>query len=109
MRDHGLYIDYASDYDFADGVRTILFFHATWCHTCREADTSILASLDDIPENVVIVKVDYDSNIALREKYGVTGQHTFVEVNESGNKMRSVRGSTSTNDFLDDLLGGVSE
>jgi len=34
----------------------------------------------EIPENVNLLKVDYDNSTDLKEKYGVTMQHTFVLV-----------------------------
>jgi thiol-disulfide isomerase/thioredoxin len=64
-----------------DGTR-LLFFHAPWCPQCRELDTSI--KVGPIPENTTIFKVDYDSNQALRKKYGVTIQTTIVQVDGNG-------------------------
>jgi hypothetical protein len=34
------------------------------------------------------LKTDYDSNIDLRKKYGVTSQHTFVQIDSSGNLIK---------------------
>lgn len=64
-----------------EGTR-LLFFHAPWCPQCRELDASIKAG--PIPENTTIFKVDYDSNQALRKKYGVTIQTTIVQVDGNG-------------------------
>lgn len=61
----------------------ILFFHAPWCPQCRALDKSIKES--DIPDNVTIFKVDYDSNQTLRQKYGVTIQTTLVKIDDAGN------------------------
>ena len=36
---------------------------------------------------MTVLKVDYDSNQALRQKYGVTLQTTFVEVDKDGNEI----------------------
>lgn len=68
-----------------DGTR-LLFFHAPWCPQCRELDASIKAG--PIPQDVTFFKVDYDSNQALRKKYGVTIQTTIVQVDESGNLIK---------------------
>jgi len=83
----GTYIGYA-DNTFASvqGTR-LLFFHAPWCPQCRALDESIKTS--DLPEGVTIFKVDYDSNQALRAKYGVTLQTTVVKVDEKGDKLSS--------------------
>jgi thiol-disulfide isomerase/thioredoxin len=57
----------------------ILFFHATWCPTCKAADATF--KKETPPANTVVFKVDYDTNKDLRSKYGVTYQHTFVSLN----------------------------
>lgn len=60
----------------------VLFFHAPWCPQCRALDASIKSGT--IPANVTIIKVDHDSNQALRRTYGVTLQTTLVRVDDSG-------------------------
>lgn len=40
-----------------------------------------------VPDGVTILKVDYDTNQPLRQKYGVTLQTTFVEVDADGNEL----------------------
>ncbi len=71
------------------GKTVVLFFHATWCPECKAADKAFKSNLDSIPENVVILKTDYDSNTELKKKYGVTYQHTFVQIDNNGNKITS--------------------
>ena len=81
----GKYIDYTED-GFASARGTkLLFFHAPWCPQCRALDESIKAS--DLPDDVVIFKVDYDSNQPLRAKYGVTLQTTVIKTDEKGDKI----------------------
>ena len=67
-----------------DGGHVVIFFHAAWCPSCRAADADILGKLDTIPAGVHILKADYDQEVALKQKYGVTTQHTFVEVDATG-------------------------
>lgn len=61
----------------------LLFFHAPWCPQCRALESSINAA--SLPDGVTIFKVDYDTNQALRQKYGVTLQTTVVRVDDEGN------------------------
>ena len=83
----GTYVDY-SDTALAEAKGTkLLFFHAPWCPQCRELDASIRASA--LPDNLTILKVDYDTNQALRQKYGVTLQTTIVQVDTAGEKVKS--------------------
>lgn len=67
--------------------KVVLFFHATWCPTCKAANEDILSRLSEIPENIVIVKTDYDTYPELKEQYNITYQHTFVQVDSDGNQI----------------------
>jgi len=83
----GAYVPYSETaFVSAKGTR-LLFFHATWCQQCRALDASI--SRSTLPDAVTILKVDYDSQQALRTKYGVTLQTTIVRVDADGNKVES--------------------
>lgn len=83
----GEYSDYTAQKVSAARGTILLFFHASWCPQCREIEASI--ERDGLPDNVTVLKVDYDSNQALRQRYGVTLQTTFVKVDASGNKIDS--------------------
>lgn len=81
----GVLIDYdEGKVASSDGVR-LLFFHAPWCPQCRMIEADIKSQ--GVPDGVTILKVDYDSNQALRQKYGVTLQTTFVEVDADGSEI----------------------
>lgn len=69
---------------------TILFFHAPWCVECRGFEKAITS--ESLPSGVQILKVDYDSNQALRQKYSVTIQSSFVRVDSSGTLVKRWNG-----------------
>ena len=94
------YVEYSSDM-LADGNSKVLFFHATWCPSCKAADKSFTANDNTI--GVDVVKVDYDSYTDLKEKYGIVSQHTFVFVDSEGNMMKRWFGSRSYEDILKEL------
>lgn len=71
----------------------VLFFRASWCPTCKAVDGDIKAHLSAIPANLTILDVDYDNSTELKQKYGVTYQHTFVEVDAKGNLIKKWSGS----------------
>jgi thiol-disulfide isomerase/thioredoxin len=66
----------------------VLFFRASWCPTCRALDADIRSHMDDIPAGLTILDVDYDNSGELKEKYGVTHQHTLVQVDAQGNLVK---------------------
>ena len=82
----GQYVNYSDTVIASTPGTKLLFFHAPWCPQCRELEASIKA--DTIPQGVSIIKVDYDSNQALRGKYGVTLQTTVVKVDDAGNLVK---------------------
>lgn len=78
------YVDYSQeDYDKHKDKKRILYFHADWCPVCKPLDKELLENSNKIPENVTIFKVNYDKEPSLKTKYGVTYQHTFVQVDGS--------------------------
>lgn len=92
----GRYVDlaaYEQDGKQARGTAVVLFFHAPWCPDCRRAQASL--ERDGVPEGLTVVKVDFDSRQDLRQRYGVTQQHTFVQVDPSGELIKRWTGSAT--------------
>jgi thioredoxin 1 len=71
----------------------VLFFRASWCPTCIAVDKDIKANLSKIPSDLAILDVNYDNSSDLKKKYGVTYQHTFVQVDKDGNMIKKWSGS----------------
>lgn len=78
----------------AKGEPAVLFFHAPWCPICRQADADITALFHKESFPLSLYKIDYDSEKALRAKYGVTYQHTFVLITGLGEEVKVVQGPT---------------
>ncbi len=96
------YADYTSDPQAFDGGDVVLFFNASWCPTCQEAVKNLEGA--DFPDGLTVVSVDYDSNLDLRRKYGVTTQHTFVQVDPDGEQVAKFTGSTTISQIQDELV-----
>lgn len=80
--------DYSPDkVALAQKGKVLLFFHASWCPVCRGLDAEAAANADIVPDGITVLKVDFDTATALRQKYGVTVQHTFVQVDASGDAL----------------------
>jgi thioredoxin 1 len=80
------------------GTKVVYFFHAPWCPTCRATEKAI--EEDGIPAGLTVVKVDFDSETDLRKTYGITQQHTFVQVDEDGDELATWTGTISGADIL---------
>lgn len=92
----GMYEAYSeSKLAMAESGDVVLFFHASWCPTCKAANDDIMARVASIPSDLTILKVDYDSATDLRKKYGVTMQHTFVQVNSKGEMLKKWTGGNT--------------
>ena len=77
--------DYKSSMSKYQDSKLVYFFHAGWCSICQGIDKEVKADTSKIPAGVTLIKTDYDSETALRQKYGVTTQYTFVQVGSDGN------------------------
>ena len=97
----GAYIDkaaYESSPEMYHSGKVVLFFHAPWCPTCRAVEESLTSA--PVPDGLTVVKVDYDTENELRQRYGVTTQHTFVQVDASGNELAKWTTSTTADEIL---------
>jgi thiol-disulfide isomerase/thioredoxin len=98
----GAYInlaDYEGSKEMYDEGKVVLFFNASWCSTCKEARENLEADPAAIPAGLTIVKVDYDDSDDLKQKYGVTVQHTFVQVDADGNEIAKWNGSVTADEI----------
>lgn len=100
----GSYVSYSADKLSSD--KNIIFFAASWCPSCRQLDQNLQASINNIPAGVNILKADYDRETVLRQKYGITLQHSFAQVDAEGNLIKKWNGLY--NQFtLEELLAEV--
>lgn len=82
----GVFRDYSADavadtsYD-----TTVLFFWASWCPDCRAYEQVILD--EGLPDGVQILKIDYDTEQELRDRYGINHQSWFVKVDSDGDEL----------------------
>jgi len=85
------YVDYSPDAlskAAANNGRAVLFFAAlAWCPSCQAADRDFKANFNKVPEDVSILKVDYDKDSAMKQKYAITMQDTFIQVDGQGKEI----------------------
>lgn len=85
------YIDYSSDALLKaseNNGRSVLFFAALgWCPSCQAADRDFKANFDKVPSDITILKVDYDKDSAMKQKYAITMQDTFIQVDSQGKEV----------------------
>jgi thiol-disulfide isomerase/thioredoxin len=104
MMKQGTYQDFSSDkLALAKTGKVVLFFKAGWCPTCKGVDSDITSHLNQIPKNVNILVVDYDTSTDLKKKYGVTYQHTFVQVDSNGMLIKKWSGSPTLAELVKEI------
>lgn len=95
------YANYQKDPSKYANTDVVLFFSAPWCSSCQAAHESLEQS--GVPTGLTVVDVDYDSEQDLRQKYGVTTQHTFVQIDEDGAEVTKFTGAVSGEDIQNQL------
>lgn len=60
-------------------------------------------SSENIPDGLTILKADYDIEKDLKKKYGVTYQHTLVQVDKAGNIIKKWNGSRNLDQIIDEI------
>ena len=69
--------------------KTVVFFFASWCPNCRATVTELNARWADVNPDLTLVIADYDKETALKSKYGVTYQDTFVLLDAKAGGVKS--------------------
>jgi thioredoxin-like negative regulator of GroEL len=67
-----------------------LFFFADWSKTCLDMETEIKDALDQLPQDTVIAKVNFDDELNLRSQYGVTLESTVLVFDEKGTLLETL-------------------
>lgn len=93
MKKSSRYVSYSKAvFEETSGKRRVLYFYATWCPSCKVAQEDFSARADKIPEDVMVMRVNYNDpdtdqeEKALAKQYGISYQHTFVQVDSKGNE-----------------------
>jgi thiol-disulfide isomerase/thioredoxin len=104
MKKAGLYAPYeASKLAMANSGDVVLFFKASWCPSCRALDSHIKANLESIPSGLTILELDYDTATTLKQQYGVTTQHTLVQVDANGKLIKKWNGGSTVASIVDQI------
>ena len=103
------YVEYSkTSLDQAANKRRVLYFYATWCPSCKIANEDFTDNPNKIPEDVIVIRTNYnDPNTDAEEKdlakkYGITYQHTFVQIDAQGNQITKWNGGDT-----DELVANI--
>lgn len=102
----GKYLIYTpEEFVAAADTRRVIYFYANWCPTCLPADKDFQENSDRLPKDVTVLRANYNDTDTdqiekeLAKKYGITYQHTFVQVDQNGKMINSWNGGQ-----IDELL-----
>lgn len=100
----GIYVDYdPSLLAQADSGQVVLFFNAPWCPTCKFLDKNLNSQLTNLPNGLAILKLNYDRELELKEKYNIVIQHTLVQVDAQGNEISKWTGGNDLASIIEHL------
>ncbi|QCP52400.1 thioredoxin family protein [Trinickia violacea] len=79
----------------AEGKPVVVYFHATWCPTCKIQQPIVdRLSASARLKDVTLFEADYDKEVALKRALHVTQQSTFV-VFKNGHEVARSTGETT--------------
>ena len=97
------YIEYSkAALDKAASTRRVLFFYANWCPICKPADADFTTNASKIPSDVTLIRVNYNDTDTdqeekdLAKQYGITYQHTFVQIDAQGKEITKWNGGKTS-------------
>lgn len=94
--------DYEANMDKYKGAKIVHFFHADWCSVCVGLDAELKAGVAQLPENTIVIKTDYDTQSRLKQRYGVTTQTTFVQIDDNRDAVKKWTAAS-----LSGVVGGI--
>ncbi len=103
------YLEYSKAVlDQSANNRRVLYFYASWCPICRPADSDFKQNSSKIPQDLVVIRVNYNDPDTdqeekdLAKKYGITYQHTFVQIDAQGKEITRWSGG-QTEELLENI------
>lgn len=100
---HGMYDFYDEAFvEEANNKKIVLFFFAEVNKESRDLENDILSNVSDIPTDVIILKVDYEINQELKDKYNIDEENELVLINSNQEEKKLDKASS-----LDDILSQI--
>lgn len=82
--------------------RILLFFHADWCSTCKALEKQILST--PLPKDLLILKVNFDTQKDLTKKYAILSQSSFVQIDKTGKAYKRILWKSDIKKVIDALI-----
>ena len=95
-----MYSETLVDSALKSGQKVAIFFHASWCPSCRALEKTLISNASQIPQDTIILQANYDTETALKQKYGVTVQTTVITLKSDGSLDQKMIGPKTLADIL---------
>lgn len=94
------YVNYSErilEQELESGNKVLLLFYADWCPTCTTLEQDLTENINNLQDAISVVKINFDTETELKQKYVVNYQHTFVQLDSEGNRIHKwVGGNINT-------------
>lgn len=81
----------------------VLFFYASWSPSAINTDKDITAKKEKLPDDLTILRVNFDDAEAMKQQYGITDPQTFVQVTNTGELIKKWRGANTLEDIIQQI------
>jgi len=82
--------------------QVVLFFAADWCPLCRKLDADLTKNINTLPEDLLILTIDYDGADDLKKEYWISSQHTLVYLDNAWDiALSNIKDEVTLQDILD--------
>ncbi len=98
-----------SDYEtIIDKKPVILHFQSAWQVRSRDSEKKLLENFDQLQGNILWLRVDYEEDLELKNRYGMSTPDVFIVLDASGNNVATQFGFQSLEQgqmMIDKALG----
>jgi thioredoxin-related protein len=80
-----------------------LYFYSDSCGECRALQDDIQTNVRDIPEDLIIMKVDIVARGDLKDEYNIEKENTLVQIDSEGKELKKLETKKSLKEIIAEI------